>query len=394
MIKLLRLYPHFFRFWIATIASELASRMHSLILIWLVYKLSGSALVVGLTMIAASAPSVLISPFSGSTIDRHNKIIIMYIADFIRMSTMLVFAYLYYINVLNIPLLIIGTIIISSSSAFFNPASMSVLPQLVKKEDVTQANAIGQISASASSIAGPLFGSAIIAFLGVSNAFMSAGFLFLLSVFFLFGIKDESKKTDKAKTSLWQDVKGSFSLIKKYDIVYKMITKMAIVNFFFSSLVIIAPLIAKGDARHISYLMSSIGAGMLFSSLLFSSYKLKMKTSDFLSLCLFTMGLSFVALAYAKSVYLQDICIFVIGASLSAFNIILVSIYQTKLPRENLGKIMAFIVAISLSLQPISYGIMGVAIEWTGVADMLIFSGVIIALSAYGVYNLKKLNEE
>ncbi|NOX15568.1 MAG: MFS transporter [Epsilonproteobacteria bacterium] len=392
MINILRRYPLFFKFWIATIASQLASRMHSLILIWLVYKWSNSALIVGITMISASLPSVLISPFSGSLIDRHNKITLMYIADFIRMSVMFVFAYLFYIDVLSISLLIVGTIIISVSSAFFNPASMSILPQLVDEQDVTKANATGQISSSISSIIGPLFGSVLIVTLGGINAFIGAGVLFFISVTFLFGIQDTNCTKSINKTSLWEDIKSSFSLIKKYDIVYKMITKMAIVNFFFSSLVIIAPIIAKGNAQHIAYLMSSIGAGMLCSSLFFSSKELKFKASIILSFCLIIMGASFIMLAFTDSLYLQNLYIFFIGATLSAFNIVLISIYQTKLPQKNLGKIMAFIVAISLSLQPISYGIMGVLLEWMGIVYMLTLSGAVIVLSSYGVYKIKQLN--
>jgi len=394
MISLLKQYPLFFRFWIATIASQLASRMHSLILIWLVYKWSNSALIVGLTMISASLPSVLISPFAGSLIDRHNKIVLMYISDFMRMGTMAIFAYLYYISILDIYMLIIGTIIISIASAFFNPASMSILPQLVNKEDITKANSIGQISSAISSIVGPLFGSTLIATIGVTDAFMGAGLLFFISVLFLFGIQDISAKVEKLKTSLWQDISGSFSLIKRYDIVYKMITKMSIVNFFFSSLVIVAPIITKGDAGHIAYLMSSIGAGMLFGSFIFLSKKITIKPSTFLSFCLVVMGLSFVLLSTTTILYLQILYIFLVGVALNSFNIMLISVYQTKLPQENLGKIMAFIVAISLSLQPISYGVMGVLIEWSNINIVLIVSGVIIMLSSLGVYGLKKLNEE
>lgn len=394
MIKLLRLYPLFFRFWIATIASQLASRMHSLILIWLVYKWSNSSLIVGLTMVCASLPSILISPFAGSIIDRHNKIVLMYIADFTRMGVMITFAYLFYIDILDIPILIFGTIIISVSSAFFNPASMSIIPQFVDKEDITKANATLQVSSSASSIIGPLFGSTLIATLGGVNAFIGAGILFFISVLFLFKIQDVNFLTTQNKTSLLQDIKNSFTLIKKYDIVYEMLTKMAVVNFFFSSLVIIAPILAKGDAKQIAYLMSSIGMGMMFSSLVFSSTKLNIKISTFLALSLSIMSISFIFLGFAQSIYLQNIYIFIIGATLNAFNIVLVSLYQTKLPEENLGKIMAFIVAISLSLQPISYGVMGVVIEWIGVTGVLGISGTVILFSSYGVYKLKKLDEE
>ena len=394
MIKILVKYPAFFRFWIATIVSQLASRMHSLILIWLVYKWSNSAMMVGITMISASLPSVLISPFAGSLIDRKNKISLMYIADFVRTGIMLIFAYLFFKDILNTPLLIAGTVVISVSSAFFNPASMSILPQLVEKDDITKANAIGQISSSASSIIGPLFGSTLIATLGGVEAFIGGGILFFISVLFLSGIKDVSVQREVLKNSLWEDIKSSFSLIKKYDIVYEMISKMAIVNFFFTSLVIIAPVIVGGDAKNIAYLMSSIGAGMLFSSLLFSSKQLTIRANVFLALCLVVMGVSFILLALTHFLYLQNLYIFIIGAALSAFNIILVSIYQTRLPGENLGKIMAFIVAISLSLQPISYGVMGVVIEWIGIVAVLVTSGVVIVASSYGVYRLNELSED
>ena len=394
MIKLLREYPQFLKFWIATIASQLASRVHSLILIWLVYKWTNSASMVGLTMIGASLPSILISPFAGSFVDRHNKIILMYIADFIRMAILLGFAYLFYKNLLTIPLLITGTIIISLSSAFFNPASMAVLPQLVEKEDIRKANATGQIASSASSIIGPLFGSALIATLGETNAFVGASFLFFISVISLFGIEDKSLQTQKQTTSLLEDIKSSFSLITKYEIVSKMITKMAIINFFFTSIVIIAPILVKGDATDMSYLMSSIGLGMLCSSILFSSKQFDIQVSTLLSLSLSTMGISFILLGFTELLYLQNFYVFLIGMALNTFNIVLVSLYQTRLPAESLGKIMAFIVAISLSLQPVSYGVMGVVIEKLGVEDVLTISGIVILLSSYSVYRLKKLNKE
>jgi MFS family permease len=395
LIKLLIKYPVFFRFWISAIASQLASRMLSLILIWLVYKWSGSALIVGITMVCASLPSVLISPFSGSLIDRHNKIVIMYASDFIRTAVMFFFAWLYRENLLNVTVLIAGTVVVSVASSFFNPASMSILPKLVNKEDIISANAVNQVSSSASSIIGPLFGSALIATLGGVNAFIGAGVLYLISVFFLFGISDKSDfKTGELKTSLLYDIKSSFSLIKKYDIVYKMITKMAAVNFFFSALVIIAPIITEGNAEYIAYLMSSAGAGMMLSSLMFSSKKFNIKTNTFLALSLIVMGVSFFMLGFARSIYLQNLCMLVIGAGMSAFNIILISVYQTRLPQENLGRIMAFIVAVSLSLQPISYGVIGAFVEWIGIKGVLALSGTVILLSSYGVYSLKNLNKE
>jgi len=393
MIDLFRRYPTFFKFWIATISSELAARMHSLIMIWLIYKWSNSAFMVGMIMIASSLPSVFISPLSGTLIDRHNKIVILFSADFIRMITLSIFAYLAYVDQLNSMILLMGTVVISMASAFFNPASMSILPQLVKKEDITAANATGQISASLSSIIGPLFGSTLIVFLGVVHAFLVAGLLFLFSVLFLIGIKDKNHKPENIENTVFEDLKSGFKLVQRYEIVSKMLSKMAVVNFFFSSLVIVAPLLARGDAAYISYFMSALGVGMLLSSLVFSSIKLEFQATHFLLFCLSLMGISFISLGFFENLYFILLFMFIIGVVLNGFNIILISIYQKRLPQKSQGKIMALVTAISISLQPISYGVMGVFIEWFDLHNVLYISGIFIIVSALGILKVKKLNQ-
>ena len=394
MIDIFKNNTVFLRFWIATIGSQLASRMHSLILIWIIYKWTNSALIVGVAMVAASLPAVLIAPFAGSMVDRHNKIAVMMIADFFRLIIVLIFAYLFYINILDTKLLIIGTIGISLASAFFNPASLAVIPSLVKEDEITQANAIEQISGSASSIIGPLFGSAIIAVLGVTNAFIGAGVMFLISVLFLLNIKDINYAVKEVTTTMLEDIKVGIRLVKKYAIVHKMILKMAVVNFFFSSLTIIIPVVAKADVKVIAYLMSAIGAGMLVGSLVLSGAKLSIKPGTILSASFVAIGGAFIIAGFTPLLVPQLIEMFVIGFSLNVFNITLISLYQIRLPRESLGKIMSLIIAVSLSLQPISYGIMGAVMGYIGTFYAFIISGTIILLSAIGVYRLKELNSE
>ncbi len=394
MISIFKNNPIFFRFWIATIASELASRMHSLILIWIIFKWTNSALFVGIAMIAASLPAVLISPYAGSIVDRHNKISIMMFADFSRLIMVLLFAYMQYISILDTTWLILGTIFISLASAFFNPASYAILPTLVHEDEITQANAIGQISGSASSILGPLFGSVLIATLGVTKTFIGAGVLFLISVSFLFNIKDLTYSITKITTPLLEDIKTGFKLIRQFAIVNKMIIKMAVVNFFFSSLTIIIPIMAKAEVKEIAYLMSAIGAGMLTGSLFLSSVKLKLKANITLSSTFLFIGFAFVMAGFTSSLIPLLIEMFVIGFMLNIFNITIIAIYQKRLPRESLGKIMSLIIAISLSLQPISYGVVGAVIGYVGVFKALLISGIVILISAYGVFKIKELNEE
>ena len=262
------------------------------------------------------------------------------------------------------------------------------------EDEITQANAIGQISGSASSVIGPLFGSALIATLGVTKAFMGAGVLFLISVLFLLNIKDITYTVKKISTPILEDIKAGFQLVKRYAIVHKMILKMAIVNFFFSSLTIIVPIMAKADVKEIAYLMSAIGAGMLAGSLFLSSVKLSLKPNIILSATFVAIGGAFIAAGFTPQLIPLLIEMFIMGFMLNIFNITLIAIYQIRLPRASLGKIMSLIIAVSLSLQPISYGVVGAIIGYVGVFKALLISGIVILISAIGVYRIKELNEE
>jgi len=137
--------------------------------------------------------------------------------------------------------------------------------------------------------------------------------------------------------------------------VYDMIAKTAIVNFFFASLIIVIPVISKGDATHIGFMMSAIGVGMLLSSVMLSVKKITMDTKKILILSFIFMGLSFLALGVSKNSYLSMIALFFIGVTLNIFNITIVSLYQRALPLEVLGKIMSFMSAISLSFYKKKY---------------------------------------
>ncbi len=392
MKELFKSSPLFLRFWLASIFSQLGSRIHSLILLWLVYHWSGSAIHVGLVMIATSLPGVLIAPVAGSMIDRHNKIMVMVLSDISRMLLTLFLATLFFTNILDTTWLIVATIGISVASAYFNPASLSVLPTIVKTDYLRQANAMNQITISSSAIAGPLIGITIIATIGVLNAFLVAALFYFISPLLLFGIKDSTPKILKSSRSIFDDMREGWSVIKEYPIVYKMLDKSAVVNFFFASLVIVIPIVSHGEATSIGFMMSSIGAGMLSSSLFLSFKKINFKTLHILLSSFTLMGLAFISISFSTNIYFVMTNLFIIGAMLNIFNITLLTIYQTKLPIEAMGKIMSFMSAISLSLQPISYGVMGIMLEYLGYSTVMIISGSMIIISGYFIYRSKVFN--
>ncbi len=387
-------FKDFKYFFIGQLISQLGDRIHSLALLWITYKWSGSTAAVGGIMIATTLPGVAISPFAGSLIDRYNKRKIMMLADFLRGVLVSFLAYSAFKGFLNYTILISITIFISIASAFFNPSALAVIPELVPSNFLTKANALNQLSGSGSAVLGPLFGSVLIATIGVPTAFLCNAISFFISMAFIFKIRIKTiiSKAD----NFWKDLKEGFSEINKNPVIKKLLIPIIVVNFFFSSVVIIVPAVADGifkmGASGMGYMMSAFGLGM-FGGTIFLSYYKKLPEDRILLTFSFTiMGISFFLMGILLFFYVSLISLFLAGFCLNIINIILIVIYQQILDVKIRGKIMALITATALSLQPISYGITGIILDVISPSTMLIISGAVIIGSGYFIWKTRELD--
>ena len=393
MFKLLKNYIDFRNFFLGQSISQIGDRIHSLALIWIVYKWTGSTAAVGGILIATTLPSVLISPFAGAVSDRTDKRIIMITADCIRGVLVCLLAYLAYKNILNYTLLISATIVISLASAFFNPSALAIIPDLVDKEHLTKANAMNQLSGAASSVLGPLFGSLLIAAIGVPMAFLCNGISFFISMFFILRVRFKSV-ISKGENILNDMIEG-FKIILKNPFIKKLMLPIIIVNFFFSSISIIIPKMADGifakGASGMGYMMSAFGLGMLMGIIFLSNSKKLPSTLKLLVINFIIMGGAFFSMGVIMKFNFSLFTLFLIGFSLNIINIILIVLFQKMLEANIRGKVMALITATALSLQPISYGVTGIVLDVLKSSAVLVICGIIIISCGCYIFGIKEL---
>ncbi len=137
--------------WIARFISEMGSALTSLAASILVYRVTGSALSVGLMLMATAVPTLFVGLIAGVFVDRYDRKRIMIAADVIR--AVLVFL-IPVLLPLNIAWLYIIVMLSSAVGQFFNPAHESVLPELASDEELAAANSMMTISSIGSTTIG------------------------------------------------------------------------------------------------------------------------------------------------------------------------------------------------------------------------------------------------
>jgi CRP-like cAMP-binding protein/predicted MFS family arabinose efflux permease len=169
---------NFTRLWTGQLISTIGSALTDLAAGILVYRLTGSALNVGLMMLVTALPGLLVGLFAGVFVDRGDRKKIMIAADLIRM---LLVGAIPFLLPFGIATLYIVVLLSSTVHQFFDPAHESVLPEVASDEELAAANSMIAISSFGSTAIGYAAAGLIASRFPIEWAFYLDGLSFLLS---------------------------------------------------------------------------------------------------------------------------------------------------------------------------------------------------------------------
>ncbi len=164
--------------WIAQLVSTIGSGLTSLAASILIFRVTGSALSVGLMLIASAGPSVFIGLIAGVFADRWDRKRIMVASDLIRAILVVLIPFLVPSNLAWLYVLVALT---SSVEQFFHPALESVLPEVASEEELAAANSMMAISSFGSTAIGFAASGLIASRFPIEWAFYLDGLTFLIS---------------------------------------------------------------------------------------------------------------------------------------------------------------------------------------------------------------------
>jgi CRP-like cAMP-binding protein/sugar phosphate permease len=137
--------------WVAQLVSTVGSSLTDLAAGILVYRITGSALSVGLMLMASAVPSLVVGLLAGVAVDRYDRKKIMIATDLVRAGLVASIPFLISFNVAFLYLIVL---VASGVKQFFDPAQQSVLPDVASEEELAAANAFLSISSFGSTAIG------------------------------------------------------------------------------------------------------------------------------------------------------------------------------------------------------------------------------------------------
>ncbi len=291
-------YRDFRLFYSALLVSALGSQIQSTANIWLIYELTGSPLLLGLTGLARGLPILLFSLIGGVIADRVDRRRLIMLVQAIQGLLGLLLAALALTRVIEVWHIYLITIIASSLSALNAPARGAIIPNLVPGNSLLNALALNSTVWQTSTLVGPALAGISIALLGVAATYAIDGTLHILTLVSLARMRLDPV-TARARQSALASLREGLSFVRHQSIIMVLLA-MDSAAMLFGSYRVLLPIFARDlgvGADGLGLLLSAPAAGSLIGAAVMMSlgdlrYKGLFVAGGILTYCLFLVLLA------------------------------------------------------------------------------------------------------
>jgi MFS family permease len=313
---------------------------------WLVFDLSDSSFAVGAVFFAGSVQFVVVGPFAGAIADRFDRRQLAIGALMLSMVSSLTLATITLAGVVEVWHVVALAVAQGSAQATAMPAQRALLANLVPREHLMNAVALGGITVHGSRIAGPLFGGALLATVGAGSVFLLSAAVLTVALALLIRIEYRSEPVDgpAGVRGIVTDVGRGFTYTwadRRLRLVIGLITFHCSFTMAFNSLLPRLATDLGGGNVTFSAIMMGIGAGAIIGTLTISTMHNRASQGSALAMVGVGSGLAMLVMGTANSPVMVVAGAVLAGATQATYMAISQMLVQEIVPDGLRGRVMA-----------------------------------------------------
>ena len=352
---------------------------------WLVYRLTGSKLLLGIVSFAGQIPTLLLAPLAGVVVDRHNRrrILIWTQAGSLAQSVLL--AVLTLLDLITVPQLVVLQLVQGVINAFDTPARQALVVEMVtERSDVPNAIALNSSMVNGSRVIGPAVGGVIIAAVGEGWCFAIDAVSYVGVLISLAMMRLEPRPHPPGMPLL-HDLRSGFRYVRDSVPIRSGLILLAVVSTAGVPYTVLMPAVVAetlgGGPDLLGWLMGASGAGALAGALYLANRHTVVGLGRVILIGALTFGASLIAFSSARTVWLAAPLLALAGAGFIVQAASTNTIIQTIVDEPFRGRVMAFYTMAFFGSVPVGSLIAGVVATSVG-ATMTIRLGGFICIAA------------
>lgn len=381
-------YKNYLLFFIGQCISLVGTWIQQIAISWLVYKLTNSALLMGVITFIGAIPSLLLSPFAGALIDRVDKYKALIAVQSIFMLEALFLAVLTLSGNIRIEYIIIISAFVGMTSAIDMPLRQSFVIKLVEDDkDLGNAISLNSSMFNMSRIIGPAIAGVLIAAVGEGYCFLINAISYIAVICALFAMKINTESGSAVqRKNIFREILDGVQYSWRVKSIRNALLYLSVSSFIGMGYQILMPIFAKeslhGNAQTLGFLMSVSGLGALVGALRLASKKTHQGLDRTIFIASIILGCALVGLKYTSFLFPAMVLLMFNGYGMVTIMASSNTIIQHYVEEEKRGRVMSLYTMAFVGTIPLGSLFEGAVANRLGVQNTFLFNGIIIIFCA------------
>jgi MFS family permease len=356
---------------------------------WLVYRLTGSPVMLGVVAFCAQFPVFLLSPLGGTVADRHNRHGVVIATQTSAMILAGIYATLILGGWIRVWQIVILASLLGVVNAFDIPARQAFLVEMVGKEDLLNAIALNSSLFNGARVIGPAIAGILVAWIGEGWCFFANAVSFIAVIIGLLMMHVKPREI-AGQGSMFEHIAEGFRYARHTMPVRLLLLLIGLISLVGMPYAVLMPIFADrilhGGARGLGLLMGASGVGAVIGGLILAARTGVRGLGRLAALSAGGFGISLIVFAMSRYFWVSMAVLVPAGFSLMLQMACSNTLIQSMVPDRLRGRVMALYSMMFMGMAPLGALLGGMAAKWIGAPWTVACGGALSLLGAMVFY--------
>jgi MFS family permease len=324
---------------------------------WLVYRLTGSALLLGTVSFAGQIPTFLFAPFAGVWVDRLDRRQVLVWTQTLSMIQSFLLAALTLSGHITVELILILSVMQGIVNAFDMPGRQAFMVEMVgDRADLGNAIAINSSMVNVARLIGPSLAGMLIAATSEGWCFLIDGISYIAVIASLLMMRLNAAAMRRATTSMLTELKEGWSYVAGFLPIRTILALFAVVSLMGMPFVVLMPIFAakvlNGGPQTLGFLMGAMGVGALISALSLAARKSVRGLIRMIPVAAGVFGLGLIGFGLSHVFWLSMLMVLIAGMGMMQGMAASNTIIQTLTDENKRGRVMSYYTMAFMGMAP------------------------------------------
>jgi MFS family permease len=373
-------------FFAGQLTSLVGTWMQTVAQSWLVYRLTGSATLLGLVGFASQFPIFLLSPIAGAVADMYPRRRTMIVIQSLMMLLAFPLAVLTLMHRIQVSHVIVLAILLGFVNAFDIPVRQSFVAEMVGREDLINAIALNSSMMNGARIIGPAVAGILVSIIGEGWCFLLNGLSYLAVIIGLIFITAGNTRPREHEGSRVEAILEGFRFALHKRPVRALLLLLGVVSLMGMPYSVLMPIFAdeilKGGAKGLGLLMGSSGVGALLGAAVLAGRQGVRGLGNWVMLACAGFGTSLMLFSLSRKFWLSTLLLLPVGFSMMVQMASSNTLIQSMVPDRLRGRVMALYSMMFLGMAPFGALLSGILANLMGAPSTVALGGVVCIAGA------------